>query len=65
MTPRGVGPWGVQTGPFAACQTDFVPPKKPPFYPASHNKPFLYTAGRGGKEGAGAENGNRELFKSG
>ena len=41
----------------------FCPKNFPHFYPASHNKPFLYTA-EGRKEGAGAENRKSELFKS-
>ena len=39
--------------------------KIPPFLPAFHNKLFLITAERRGKEGAGAENWKREFFKSG
>ena len=31
----------------------------PPFYPASHNKPFLITPKRGREEGPGAKNGKR------
>ena len=38
--------------------------KIPPFYPASHNKPFLYYGEVGRKEAAGAENWKRELTKS-
>ena len=38
--------------------------KYPPFYPASHNKPFLYNAERGRKEAVGAEKWKRKNFKS-
>ena len=41
--------------------------KIPPFYPVSHNKPFLITADGGRKEAAGwagAENGKMEISKS-
>ena len=40
--------WGIQSGPFAARQTDFDPKCVSTFFslftrlPASHNKPFLY-----------------------
>ena len=36
--------------------------KNPPFYPGSHYKPFPSTPEKGRKEGAGAENGKRELI---
>ena len=49
MRHRGFRPRGIQTGPFAACQTDFVP-KNVHLFPASHNKPFLITPERGRKE---------------
>ena len=39
----------------------FVPQISPPFYPDPHNKPFLYTAEAGKKEGEGPENGKREF----
>ena len=36
----------------------------PPFYPASHNKKFLYYGETGRKETTETENGKRELFKN-
>ena len=43
----------------------FCHKKLPPFCPASHNNPILYTAEKGREEGAGAEDRNWEFIKSG
>ena len=57
--------WGIQIGPIAACQADFVP--------QIFHHPDLYTGGshfllpqreRGREEAAGAGNGKMEFSKS-
>ena len=64
MTQKGFWPWDIQTGPFAAFEAYFVPKLFYLFHPAPHNKPFLIAPRERRKEGARAENGKREFFKS-
>ena len=54
-------PWGIQTGPFGACWADFVP-KIATFSPFILVDHISYYPGQREerKEGAGAENGNKE-----
>ena len=60
---NGSWPWSIQTGAFEARLSDFVPKIPHLFNPASHNKPFLYTAETGREEEVGAENWKRERLK--
>ena len=39
--PKGFCTWGIQTGPFAACRDDFVPPKFSLSYLYTRDSHFL------------------------
>ena len=57
-TQRGILPWDTQTEPFATCSDDFVPRNFHLFTQIPIIDYFLLPQR---EEGAGAENGKREL----
>ena len=64
MRHRGFSTYNIQIGPFAACWADFVPKMFHLFPQPPIINHFSLPFERGRKEGAGAENKKRELYKS-
>ena len=54
---------GLSNRTICSPLSNFLSKKFPPFYHASHNNPILYTAERGRKERAEAENGKRDSLE--
>ena len=59
MKHRGFCTLGVQTGPFAACEADFVSKNLHFIYPSYWEVQFIITPERERKETAGAGNGKK------
>ena len=65
MIPRGVWPQGIQTGPFAACETYFILFQKNVHLNTQPSiLTHLFVLQREEGEGPEAENGKMELIKS-
>ena len=63
MRHRGSCTWGIQIGPIAACQADFVPQivHHPDLYTGGPGLPFLIAPERRRNEAAGAEYGKKGI----